>query len=310
MFTRAVLGLSIGVAAASLTLFTGCNAPTQFTVRTQQVTSELGLPGPTVPLPGLQVTGDMASNPNNSPGGVTAYNNVTNEVGNYIVDGAVVPAYWNHNVYTPLWCATVPIPPITYNGIVGGMESWSANNYWTANDTDIDWVCNVPAGVIPDSTSRFAIAGNIPASVTLQGQQPFSTAYGMPVLYMYSGADGVGSLSQTIIASSVAGDGSSATFPLPSSLASNGYWLVTANATNTGTGYFPNGVNYYSVASSQSQSGNPYGVAVAGISDEWADRDTCDRSNTGGTHYDSFPVIIAVRNEPSNDRRLSCECRL
>jgi hypothetical protein len=125
----------------------------------------------------------------------------------------------------------------------------------------------------------------------LAAQAPFTTQYGSPVLYVFDGLNGGLNLATTITASSVSPDGSSATFPLPSSLAQNGYGFLTENEISTG-GYAPNSFNYYSVAGSQSVAGNPFGVAVGGQTHTYEDLDTCDKPDTtSGSYYYTFPIV-------------------
>lgn len=179
---------------------------------------------------------------------------------------------------------------ITYELEGSVWDLFEIGNAPTTNNGVITWACNQPLPITPPTGPPVAIAGQLPSSITVVGQAPFSTTYGYPVMYVYGGTNGVPTLDATVTASSVSSDSKSATFPLPTSLGANSYGLVTENHISGGA-YQDNGVSLFAIGSAQSQAGAPFGVAVAGISDEWADRDTCDRSQTGGTNYSSFPVL-------------------
>ena len=177
-----------------------------------------------------------------------------------------MPSNWEFEVSEPTWCSTITAPPVYYKGIIYGYEVFADDSVPMENGDAYQWICNAPASQTPPASSRFAIAGNIPPSVTLTGIEPFSSTYGMPILYMYDGTNGNPSLAAKITASSVSTDGSSSTFPLPSSLAANAYSLITTTATSSGT-YTPNSYNFYSIASSQTIAGNPFGVAVNALTE-------------------------------------------
>ena len=117
---------------------------------------------------------------------------------------------------------------------------------------------------LPPASTRFAILGQLPQTLTLSGEAPFVTTYGMPELYIY---DGTATLVTTETATSVSGDGSQATFPFPSSLQQNGYTVAVVNQTGDSQGISAVGTNYLSIASSQTISGNPFGVAVNALTE-------------------------------------------
>jgi YVTN family beta-propeller protein len=135
------------------------------------------------------------------------------------------------------------------------------------NQGTFTWNCD--SNYLPPTVaSRLAFAGSIPDSITLPKMDSFTSAYGLPIMRMYSGANGSPYLYTTVTASSVDPTGGSATFPLPSSLPQNAYAFVTENQKEDGS-YMPNGFNFYSVASSQTIEGNPFGVAAQAISTSW-----------------------------------------
>jgi YVTN family beta-propeller protein len=142
------------------------------------------------------------------------------------------------------------------------MNEFGVLGYGTPNLDDITWYCSDYLSSVPQADSRFAIVGSVPTSVTLSGREPFSTQYGLPIMYVFSGASGTPKLAATVAASSVNSGGASATFPLPNSLTQGGYFFVTENMNSTG-GYEFNSWNLYSIASSQTIAGAPFGVSVA-----------------------------------------------
>jgi YVTN family beta-propeller protein len=147
-----------------------------------------------------------------------------------------------------------------------------------------EWDCITISSQIPGASSRFSIAGDIPPSVTLVGLNPFMTEYGPPVMYVYNGTSGTPNLVTTITASSVNSAGSTATFPLPSSLTLSAYAFVTAN--KTPDGIVPNSFNLYSIASSQTIAGRPFGVSVGAQTDAY---ERCTPSVIGETTQEVTP---------------------
>lgn len=294
------------VFAVAMSGYVGCRAPNQLTVYTSQETSEAGQPGLVVPMPEIHVQGMLHENPNNSPGTSESYDGWTQSTKTlalaayYIVNDPIVPAGWDHQAALPLYCSTDTDDTSEYLGVVNGYEIFERLNYLTKNNAGILWFCNVPAYDLPEASSRFALAGNIPSSVTLTGLEPFSTAYGMPIMYVFSGTDGSPNLVTTITASSVDPSGATATFPLPGTLAQSAYGFMIENATPDG-GYTPNSFNLYSVAGSQTIQGNPFGVAAQVVSTSWQSATNPDPYGDGtcagqwtydsGSSNDPFPVV-------------------
>lgn len=277
---------------------TGCGPnPNQgFTMSTQErIASPVagGLPGPAFPLVETPVEGHWtASDGTNNGGTVSSYDSDTNTLGLYYVSDGIAPAYWTHDVFMPSFCPYPVTPGVIYVGSTfGGLNQFEVQEVLTANLGTYEWDCISSPASIPDASSRFAIAGHIPSSVTVSALNPFTTTNGLPVMYVFDGISGNGSpnLLTTITATSVVSGGSAATFPLPSSLAQNAYAFETANKTSSGT--TPNSFNLYAVAGTQTIAGNPFGVAVGGVTDAWEDRDSCDRGESSGSTYDTFQVI-------------------
>jgi YVTN family beta-propeller protein len=271
--------LSICALFAALIPFVGCKSsppnPNQgFTMSTLiETQNSVGGPGPYAPMPNMLVLGQYVANGGGSPGGsVASYEGYTALVtasdgtvsANYYVSNGIAPAYWNHEVWVPSYCL-IPTSPIYLRStqLFPAMNEFEDDNVWTTNLEDITWYCYQYVSSVPQASSRFAIAGSVPTSVTLSGLEPFSTQYGPPIMYVFSGTSGAPNLAATVTASSVNSGDASATFPLPSSLHQGGYFFVTENMGSTGEYEF-NSWNLYSIASSQSVAGNPFGVSVSG----------------------------------------------
>jgi YVTN family beta-propeller protein len=118
----------------------------------------------------------------------------------------------------------------------------------------------------------------------------------MPLLYVY---DKTGNVVSTLTATSVGSSGTQATFPFPSTLTQSGYSLALVNQIGTGAGLAPAGDNLLSIASSQTISGSPFGVAAGGQSittstltyegDRWV-------GPTTSTTYKAVPVTSLYSN--------------
>lgn len=115
--------------------------------------------------------------------------------------------------------------------------------------------------VLPASR-RVGIIGNLPQTLTLGSEVPFTTTNGMPLLYIYNES---GALVSTETATSISSDGSQATFPFPSSLPQSGYSLAVANQINSSGTFQTVGTNLLSIVGSQTIAGNPFGIAAGGL---------------------------------------------
>ncbi len=147
------------------------------------------------------------------------------------------------------------------------------------------WTCIRPT--VPEASSRFAIYGSAPASITFNSEVPLSTSAGMPQLLIYNASP---SIVATLTAASVASDGSSATFPYPASLPPGAYGTQLLNKIGPNSSQ-PAGFNFLSVAQQQVFAGTPFGIAVAGQTDAYEDRDTCDRTDDSGSSYFTTFVV-------------------
>lgn len=288
------------VALAPLLIGIGCspNNPNQgFTIRAQEdVTPVGGLPPggklTLFPLPNLNVFGDYSGPAGGQTSGTANYyNEATDQDGQVWISNAITPGYWNHRIFLPPFCAN-PIPPVYYVGSTFGLgNEFGEDNVLMQNKGIFGWLCVTDSTQTPEASSRFAYAGNVPSSVTLSALDPYSTTYGYPIMYVYNGANGAPNLYTTVTASSVAPDGSSATFPLPSSMPQNAYFFSTANATPSG-GFLPNSYNFYSVAGQQTFTGNPFGVAVAGQTVRSTTTIMCPRrSSSSSSSYNPDPLV-------------------
>ncbi len=213
--------------------------------------------------------------------------------GPLVVNNAMAPAFWNLYFLEPWPCGynTNPQTGPVYQGVkpYEGVNWWEEevetdqlnapnqipvpNYYSTGNG----WVllCTLSGPLLPAST-RFAIQGSLPNTLTLGSAVPLITQYGMPLLYVY---DKSGNVVNTETATSASSDGSQATFPFPSALPQNGYSLAIVNQTNTSDGFAPAGDNLLSIASSQTISGHPFGVAAGGLT---VTVETCIEQVIGG----------------------------
>ena len=235
-------------------------------------------------------------------GTVGSYDGLTNAAGLSYVSNAIAPWFWNNWVWLPSSCdipTTFGLSYVQTNFLTGQTEweyySMMPNNGKNPNAPALEWDCIDLTSSLPAASQRFAFAGDIPSSVTLSASSPFSSEYGMPVIYVYSGANGNPSLYNSITASSVDPSGASATFPLPATLPQNAYAFETQNQNGGGSSTM-NSVNFFSVASSQTIAGNPFGVSVGAQTDTYEDCDPClggPKSNqcSTGSSYSTFPVI-------------------
>lgn len=296
--------LSICFLLVALIPFFGCKSqpinPNQgFTVTTSVETlNSAGGPGPLAPMPGQLVLGQVVPG-TGTAGTVGSYDDHTSLVtladgsqsAQYYVSNGIAPASWNHYVWVPSDCA-IPLPPIQLVNSMGFSNEFGDLGVQTANLSSVDWQCGQNLTSMPGADSRFAFAGSVPASVTLSGQQPFSTQYGMPILYAFTGTGAAPKLAATITASSVSSGGATATFPLGNSLPQGGYFFVTENKNSTG-GYDFNSWNLYTIAGSQTIAGNPFGVSVGAQTINYLETNSCVRPAVKTTSSTSitFPAV-------------------
>jgi len=218
----------------------------------------------------------------------------------YYVTNGEATGLWNHRFTFNFYCGqtnllavtidySTGIPVSTYSYITPQEETFLNSG---AEDNCYYYYNGSPG--LPPASQRFAIVGQEPQTITLTGQSPISTVYGLPLLYVYDRSD---NLVDTITATSVSTDNTQATFPFPSSLSSSAYSLAIVNRTNAGPGYTTAGTNLLSIASSQTIAGNPFGVAAGGLT---TSVETCivvgvgklaRSSCSGSTNYRAFPVV-------------------
>lgn len=256
----------IGLLACMLIsfLFVGCKSKYSteqgFTIRTDDVfVDPAGNKSPAAPRPFVPVSGDLVAY---VPGYVevgsrTYYNESTDSTGTVFIGSARVPALWTHYVTFPIPCGTAHL--VTS---VPGFFVYDDENVFMMDLSKLTWECQ--HFLTPSASTRLAVQDSTPSTLTLGAgdEAPFSTAYGMPVLYLYNPDT---SMAASVTASSVASDGSSATFPFPtlpsgSQLPANlyGETLLTPNASG---GYDHSGFNFLSMASHQTLD-SPFGVAA------------------------------------------------
>ncbi|MFZ1085234.1 MAG: hypothetical protein WAN35_09740 [Terracidiphilus sp.] len=214
------------------------------------------------------------------------------------INNARAPAYWNLFYLSPFYCGT--------SNFQGGgdwdgtywdeyeIQNTLVPNYYASGLASTD-VCIHYGSLLPAST-RFAVLGSLPGTITLGSSVPFSTTNGMPLLYVYDGKE---NLVTTSTATSVSSDGSEATFPFPSTLAQAGYSLAVVNQIGGNLQYQTAGTNLLSIASSQTIAGTPFGVAAGA---QTTTTITCNmispypgvqpvRECSSNSNYNSFPVV-------------------
>jgi len=302
--------IATGALTAVLISLIGCKItpPTQLTVQTvANVTENCSVYPCTpkyiqVPAPGIRVWGNYIEPEVLGPaptGTLASYSGTTSSSDPncstvpsiYQPQNLLLPAEWSHWVREPSMCTISSSVGLINTEYVGyGYIDAEVEDDQTANNAVITWGCTMPLNTMAATAPSFAMAGSIPASITIPGQVSFTTSYGMPILYLYSGTNGVPNLAATVTASSVTSGGGSAAFPLPSSLATSSYGLVTANAMSDGS-YLPNGINFFAVGSSQTIAGNPFGVAVSGLTHTRGDLHTCPPKKTTTSNYLTYPVV-------------------
>lgn len=176
----------------------------------------------------------------------------------YQVKNGREPAYWNVDFYMPFNCGNDHLINTGYfNGIT--YYDYHFVNFLIESPNGPEDTCYL---YNPNSAStRFAIAGSFPTSITLGAEVPFTTTYGMPLMYVY---DKTRSVVAIATATAVSSDGMQATFPFPSQLSASGYGIAAVNVTASSPGYSAATTNLLSIAQSQTIVGSPFGVSVGG----------------------------------------------
>ena len=196
-----------------------------------------------------------------------------------VINNARAPAYWDVYFWPSEFCGALTANSSGQGWVYQGAGTIAdtpyfgyyyqqalIQNYYPSGTTGLQFDC-VQYGTLLPASTRFAILGSLPETLTLGSTANFTTTYGMPLLYIYDAVNGSPNLVTTETATSVSSDGSQATFPFPSSLSQNGYSLAVLNQIPESPGALTTGTNLLSIASSQTIAGNPFGVAIAGQSD-------------------------------------------
>jgi hypothetical protein len=167
--------------------------------------------GDPIPLPGVQVYGifnglylnietygdvdtysGYGGNNNNSYPSICNVPTEYNNTNYYWVCNGEAPALWTHTFILNFYCGN------------DNLISASGDGYYTyqyrqqgANSMDytplrrgIADICYMPdntANAIPQASTRFAILGQLPQTLTLTGEAPYNTTYRMPILYVFNG---------------------------------------------------------------------------------------------------------------------------
>jgi YVTN family beta-propeller protein len=259
----------------------------------------ISIPRPYTLVDGSYVFGSAGPNEIGSEAG---YEGTTNTLGLFTANDVILPANWNHTVnfgYAPLNPAEPCLFPLVLpsqniiplqNGLYETLDVPMTNgNLFT-------WGCYYEDSQLPEGQFQFALQNAPPTSLTIPSNGLLlSTSHGYPQLNIYQNSLNGNSLVNTVTASSISPDQKSAIFTFPhnsngSALAPNLYTAALMNKNSDGS-LSPAGPSLLSIASSQTIAGNPFGIAVAGQTDSWEDRDSCDRGSSSGTSYSSVPII-------------------
>ncbi len=148
----------------------------------------------------------------------------------------MAPAYWNIFWLTPWPCGSNTDPQkgavfesgdVYYDGSPDYGRIWNEYEIITAQlnypnqqpipnyystKTALVLNCFVPPPWLLPASSRFAILGNLPNSLTLTSRAPLITRYGMPLLYVY---DKAGNLVATETSTTVSSGRQPGDVPVP-----------------------------------------------------------------------------------------------
>jgi YVTN family beta-propeller protein len=202
----------------------------------------------TSPAPGEAVTGVWLSDNSGSVGNVKNFSITTSIDGNAFVASGRINANWSTQVRWQPPC----IDKFTASAILA-----------VDKDNGIPWECDVflePSAAA--ASSHFALPNQLPT--TLTGYGTFSSTYGLPQLRIYSTT----ALAASSTASQVASDGSSATFPFPTSsgaaLPMGFYSLEFTNLEADGVRRL-GATSYLAMGANDTSFVTPYGVAVTTV---------------------------------------------
>ena len=243
---------------ASLLVFTcgfdGCfNAPSGgFPLSSvDQVSMIIG--STSIPHPGAMISGSwIQDSNNNATGSVKSFPfTTTNSVGAAYISGGRVNADWYSTV--------------NWNPICGSQKTGVDEFYGVDALSGIGWAC-VQSGnpIFGATSSHFALHGSLPSTITVPAQSgsPLSTGVATS-LYEY---DRSGALLNTLAASSVSPDGSSAVFPFPTggsgiALPPDIYGLSMVQDSSNLT---VNGISWIAIGGTDTTHLQPFGVAAIG----------------------------------------------
>jgi YVTN family beta-propeller protein len=175
----------------------------------------------------------------------------TDEYGNAFATNRRIFANWSTQVNWGTPCGG-PDGPLTQSSTAFNVSPY----------TGIEWVCEDEVTVEEAAalSPQFVLSGSLPTSLTVSASGFSNSGYGMPTLTASLGTWAEPDVS----ASSVAGDGSSATFPFPSSTygaLGAGLYGVTVN-NKTASGPLTDATGYFVVGSSDTTQTTPYGVTA------------------------------------------------
>jgi hypothetical protein len=204
-----------------------------------------------IAAPGIAVSGVWLSDAESrAAGSVTQFALATDSNGNGFVTNGRVFANWSSQV---LW-----EPPC------GEQTSDTLPFLDVQPITGIGWECETIVVVEESALStHFALPNQLPSTITAYGSG-FSKTYGWPQMKAFSDS----SVATTVTATSVASDGSSATFPFPTAsgvaLPMGFYALQLSNAGSAGNRLWQ-GTNYLAMGGNNTSFTTPFGVDVADL---------------------------------------------
>jgi len=202
----------------------------------------------TSPAPGEAVTGVWLSDNSGAVGTVKNFSITTSIDGNAFVASGRINANWSTQVRWQPPCGT----QFTASVILP-----------VDKDNGIPWECDIFLEPLAAAAStHFALPNQLPT--TLTGYGSFSSTYGLPQLRTYSTT----ALAASSTATQVASDGSSATFPFPTSsgapLPMGFYSLQFTNLEADGVRRL-GATSYLAMGANDTSFVTPYGVAVTTV---------------------------------------------
>lgn len=242
-------------------------------------TIQYGFGGVIVPHPGASITGTWLADDDNATGSVKYFPPTTTDYQGL--------AYVTNGRYYADWQSTV-----RWNNFC--VDETTQTQYFidVQPSVGIEWTCVQPPSATGAADTHFALQGALPTTFTAYSFGNSALSPTAPTaLYVYNRS---GSLLNAISATSIASDGSSATFPFPSN--SNGsaltpdiYGLSLVQNSST-----ENGLAWVAIGGADTSLSQPFGVAAVGGTSETTichvirGTSVCTTASSGDYYY---PVV-------------------